>query len=351
MSVELVPSRLEPRFVPRIWGQRRLDPLFASRGEFPEPIGEVWLTGRDCRVADGPFAGRTLGEAWRSMPADWAGWLLKGHEDFPLLVKFIFPAEKLSIQVHPDDDYARMHEADARARGKTEMWYAVAAEAGAEVLVGLRPGITPEMFRQAIAQGAAETCLARIAVAPGDAIFVPAGTVHTIGPGLVLCEIQEYSDVTYRVFDYNRLAADGRPRPLHIEHALAALCAENPRAGKLAPARVARGDMTKSYFIACRYFAAEKWEFAARAAAATSGERFEILIFLFGTGGLDCCRESKRYARGEAWLLPAGLGAYALVPASPTTLLRVCVPDLAEFDSRLAGEGVPEARRAGLLWP
>jgi mannose-6-phosphate isomerase len=350
--------------MPRIWGRRRLDPLFSSAGEFPEPIGEAWLTGRDCRVADGPFAGWALGEAWRAMPAEWAGWRLRPvrrsphqageggeHEDFPLLVKFIFPAEKLSIQVHPDDEYAQAHEAVAGGRGKTEMWYAVAAEPGAEVLLGLRPGVTLEMFRQAIAEGTAEACLERVPVAPRDAIFVPPGTVHTIGPGLVLCEIQEYSDITYRVFDYNRLTAEGRPRPLHFEKAFAVIRPENRRAGKVAPARVTRGAVTKTYLAACRYFAAEKWQFEARAAAATSGERFELLIFLAGAGTFECCREPKRYAPGEAWFLPAGLGAYALAPANPTVLLRAYIPDLAEFDSRLAREGVPEAERARLISP
>jgi mannose-6-phosphate isomerase len=361
MSVEPVPSRLEPRFLPRIWGTRRLDSLFSAEGEFPEPIGEAWLTGRDCRLADGPFAGRTLEEAWRAMPLEWVGWRLSParrsltgggeREDFPLLVKFIFPAEKLSIQVHPDDDYARAHEAAAGGRGKTEMWYAVAAGPGAEVLVGLRPGVTREKFRRAIADGVAEDCLERIPVEPGDAIFVPAGTVHTIGPGLVLCEIQEYSDITYRVFDYNRLTAEGRPRALHLEKALEVLRPQNKRAGKVAPARVTRGGIAKTYFAACRYFAAEKWELAARAAAATAGGGFEILIILAGTGALECCRESKRYAPGQAWLLPANLGAYALAPDAPTALLRAYVPDLAELELTLTREGVAEAERARLIAP
>ncbi len=123
---------------------------------------------------------------------------------FPLLVKFIFSEDKLSVQVHPDDEYAARHEKAAGGRGKTEMWYAVRARAGAEVLVGLKPGVNREKFEQSIGNGTAEECLERIAMREGDAVFVPAGTAHTIGAGLVLCEIQEHSDLTYRVYDYSR---------------------------------------------------------------------------------------------------------------------------------------------------
>ncbi len=188
----------------RIWGARSLAPLFLEKTNLAEPIGEVWLTGNECVFADGPFAGRPLGEAWRAMPPEWAGTQLDTSKPFPLLVKFLFPEDILSIQVHPDDEYARQHEAHTGWTGKTEMWHAIAARPGAEVLVGLKEEVTPESFRAAITDGTAEKCLARVRVEPGDTIFVPAGTVHTIGPGLVLCEIQENSDLTYRVFDYNR---------------------------------------------------------------------------------------------------------------------------------------------------
>ncbi len=140
---------------------------------------------------------------------------------FPLLVKFLFPEQKLSVQVHPDDDYARAHEAAAGGTGKTEMWYVVSARAGAEVFVGLRDGVTPDSFRRAIANGGVEDCLRKFSIAAGDAVFVPAGTAHTIGPGSILCEIQENSDLTYRVFDYNRKNPDGSARELHIEKAMA----------------------------------------------------------------------------------------------------------------------------------
>ena len=131
------PIRIEPTFSPRIWGARSLAPLFPEKINLVEPLGEAWLTGVDCKIANGPFAGKTLGAAWREMPADWRGAGLASSPEFPLLVKFIFPKDKLSIQVHPDDAYASIHEKSSGGRGKTEMWHIVSAEPGAELLAGL----------------------------------------------------------------------------------------------------------------------------------------------------------------------------------------------------------------------
>lgn len=313
-----VPCRLQPQFVPRIWGARSLAPLFPDKGNLAEPIGEVWLTGNDCAFADGPFAGRTLADAWRAMPPEWAGSRLDTQKPFPLLVKFLFPEDILSIQVHPDDEYARQHEAQTGWSGKTEMWHAIAARPGAEVLVGLKEEVTPESFRAAIADGTAEKCLNRIPVAAGDTIFVPAGTVHTIGPGLVLCEIQENSDLTYRVFDYNRPGLDGKPRSLHIEKALAVTRFGKQLGGKTQP-------LTR-HALTCPYFETRRLDFAGPFAAETSRERFELLIVLAGRGQIEAAGAGLAYAQGEAWLLPAALGAYHLAPSAPTAVLHSFVP-------------------------
>src|SRR6266404_2339218 len=155
--VRPAPTRIEPIFVPRIWGARSLAPLFPEKSNLLEPIGEVWLTGVDCRIGSGPFAGKTLGEAWAEMPAEWRGTRLASVKNFPLLVKFIFPNDKLSIQVHPDDAYASVHEKAAGGRGKTEMWHAVSAEAGAHVLIGLVPKADKERFLRAIETHSLET--------------------------------------------------------------------------------------------------------------------------------------------------------------------------------------------------
>ena len=225
------------------------------------------MTGNDCRFANGPFSGKTLGEAWPEMPAEWTGTAVEsGHDgpkgEFPLLVKFIFTEEKLSVQVHPDDDYAARHEQAAGGRGKTEMWYAVRARPGAEVLVGLKSSITAEKLRSAIAEGTAEDCLERVPLCPGEVMFVPAGTAHTIGPGLVLCEIQQQSDLTYRVYDYNRRDAKGQTRPLHVEKALEVMRFGKQIGGKAKPLRRVRGAAMETHYVACQYFATEQWKFA-----------------------------------------------------------------------------------------
>jgi mannose-6-phosphate isomerase len=348
--VKLRPSRLEPVFVPRIWGAHRLDPLFPEKTTLAEPVGEVWLTGNECRFADGPFAGRGLGEAWGEMTPEWTGTRAGKDGPFPLLVKFLFPEAKLSVQVHPNDEYAQKHE--AAGAGKTEMWYTVAARAGAEVKAGLKPGIGPDAFRRAIAASTVEDCLETIPVRAGDAIFVPAGTVHTIGPGATLCEIQEYSDITYRIFDYNRLTAEGRPRALHIEQAFAVVNFAEQSGGKIEPVRLERGPVEETYFVACRYFATEKWEFTERVAAATSCEHFDLLIVLVGSGQIEFGSDAVDYAPAQAWLVPAALGAYQLSPAARTSLLRTYVPDsLDGFVRRLADRGVPEAAWSRLVYP
>jgi mannose-6-phosphate isomerase len=352
-NASLCPARLEPIFSARPWGARTLAPLFPEKSNLAEPLGEAWMTGVECRFASGLFAGQKLGDVWRTLPPAWTGTKINAADgSFPLLVKFIFAEEKLSVQVHPDDEYAARHEQAAGGRGKTEMWYAIHARPGAEVLAGLKPDITPEIFKRAIEDGSAEDCLQHVPMRAGEAIFVPAGTAHTIGVGLVLCEIQEYSDLTYRVFDYNRRDAQGRSRELHIEKALQVIRFGEQRGGKIKPERIAHGGVTKTYFIACRFFAAEKWEFAARMDAATSPEHFDVLIFLEGRGSIQWGGESVEYAPAQTWLLPAALGEYHLAPCERTSLLRAYVPvPLDEFARKLAAQGVSEAALSHLVYP
>lgn len=347
-----VPAQLEPRFVERIWGARSLTPLFPGHTNLAEPVGEVWLTGDDSCFAAGPWAGRPLGQVWPLMPVEWRGTRLAAETRFPLLVKFLFPEQKLSIQVHPDDDYAARHEAAAGGRGKTEMWYVVAARPGAEVLVGLKPEVTAEQFRKAISGDGLEELLERIPLAAGEAVFVPAGTVHTIGPGLVLCEIQESSDLTYRVYDYNRLTSAGTPRELHVEKALRVIRFGERRGRKALPVELPGGPARRTIFAACRHFATERWELAEPAGAQTAPERFELLIILSGSGILDSSDAAQNYGPAQAWLLPAALGEFTLAPREPTTLLRTWVPDLErEFASPPPGSGISPAWWARVVFP
>jgi mannose-6-phosphate isomerase len=200
-----------PIFDERPWGVRDLRPLYTR--VIKEPIGESWLTWEDNRVANGPLAGRTLASLSKEFRRDLVGQLSCYEDRFPLLVKFLFPGDKLSVQVHPDDAQARK---DGFPCGKTECWYVLQAEPGAQVALGLKPGVTLDQFRDAIQNTRAEELLNWLDVFAGDMLYVAAGTVHTIGGGMILVETQQTSDVTYRLYDY------GRPRQIHVAEGLAA---------------------------------------------------------------------------------------------------------------------------------
>ena len=205
----LPPLKLKPVFAERVWGKTSLLPWYAETGT-SEKVGEAWLTGPECVVVGGEHDGRKL----KDVAQQCIGTLSKAEDDteFPILVKMLFPDDKLSIQVHPDDEQAK---ALGLKRGKTECWYVLEATPGASVACGLTPGVSVEDVRTAIANGTVEDLMVKLPVAVGDMIFVDAGTVHAIGPGVVLLEVQQTCDVTYRLFDY------GRERELHLEKGLA----------------------------------------------------------------------------------------------------------------------------------
>lgn len=219
--MDLYPIRLSPEFKERIWGTRDLSPIF---GEAPgtAPIGEVWLTDDECKVANGPLAGTTLAELAQRFGRQLVGAMAPQADRFPLLVKFLFSREKLSVQVHPDDETARR---SGLPCGKTECWYVLDAKPGATIGLGLKPRTTKAEFEKAIREVRAEELLNWIDVKPGEMYYVDAGTVHTIGPGSVLLETQQNSDTTYRLYDY------GRPREIHVEQGLAAM-KERTNAGR-----------------------------------------------------------------------------------------------------------------------
>jgi mannose-6-phosphate isomerase len=244
---ELGPFRLAPWFSKRPWGRLDLRPWYESTGT-SEPVGEAWLTGPESVVETGPMAGRTLAQV-----AAEAGEALLGAgridkskgAEFPLLVKLLFPNDKLSVQVHPDDAQAQEL---GQPRGKTECWYVLEAAPSATIGLGLREGATAEAVRAGIADGTLEQLMEWVPVAVGDMVFVDAGTVHAIGPGVVLLETQQTCDTTFRMYDY------GRPRELHVEQALRTMKTQTA-AGKVKP--VAMDGFTRlieqKYFVVDRY--------------------------------------------------------------------------------------------------
>lgn len=324
----------------RIWGMRSLAPLFPEKTNLPEPIGEVWLTGVDCKIATGAFAGKTLGEAWREMPPEWRGTRFTKPSDFPLLIKFIFPNDKLSIQVHPDDAYASVHEKAAGGRGKTEMWHVLSAEPGASVLVGLKPGVTKEAFAKALENHTLEDLFQRHPVQAGDTYFVPARAPHTIGPGMVICEVQEYSDLTYRVYDYGRVDGQGRPRELHIQKALEVLDFVAEVKGRLTthPVELPAGNAAE-HLVTCPYFSVDRWDISSRFDVRRLPRAvFCLWVFVQGEGTVTWVTSSTdgesiaafAYKRGECWFIPPDLVVHDIQPKDKTGLLEALVPETSE---------------------
>jgi mannose-6-phosphate isomerase len=331
------PFRIEPIFSERLWGARSLAPFFPEMHDLKSPVGEAWLTALDCQIAGGPFKGKTLGQAWKDMTIPWRGMNFAGGEDFPLLLKFIFPTDKLSIQVHPDDAYAAIHEIAAGGRGKTEMWYVVSADPGARLLAGLKPGATKEKFLVALADHSVEDLFQSHEVHAGDTFFIPAGLPHTIGPDMVICEVQQYSDLTYRLYDYDRRDANGKPRELHIDKALEVMNYNSSIGGKVEPRplQTFRKQLWLD-LVECPYFSTSRFEFdqpSEHHSRIRPGppQEFSLWVFLEGEGQVDwvCNRYDKSrsslgkffYKPGECWFLPAVFMGRDYYPKTKTSVL------------------------------
>ncbi len=249
---ELYPFLMSPMFDPRPWGTTDLSPIYPNH-RFAEKIGESWLTGDDGKVANGPLKGKSLAELSMQYGRALVGDAAKDATRFPLLTKFLFPHEKLSVQVHPDDEAARQL---GQPCGKTECWYVAHAKSGAQIGLGLKPGVTRAQFEQAIQQQRAEELLNWINVFPGEMIYVAGGTVHTLGPGSIIVETQQQSDTTYRLYDY------GRRRELHLKEGFAVL-KESVASGKVigsAPANIGGTKNRRSPLVASSFFVVEMFE-------------------------------------------------------------------------------------------
>jgi mannose-6-phosphate isomerase len=332
-SETLYPLTFTPALRDYVWGGRNLESLY-GRSLPPGPTAESWeISGHPVaptRVDNGPLAGRLLPDVLADLGADLAGtragWALERGK-FPLLVKLLDAEQRLSVQVHPSDDYALVHENGEL--GKTEMWYILHARPGAQLILGLRPGVTPGAFRQAIADHKLETCLHHLPVRAGDAVFVPAGSVHAILEGIIAAEVQQNSDMTYRVYDWGRLGADGQPRPLHVEKSLAVIDFQQIEPGPYRPVPVAvEAGITRHEISRCQYFVVEKVTLAPGAvyAGSTTGATLEIWGTVEGGGELVWAGDPIPLPAIRFCLVPARLGDFALRAAGPATLLRVYLP-------------------------
>ena len=308
---QLYPFLMVPIFDERPWGVRDLRPIYTRA--VAEAIGESWLTWEDNRVANGPLAGRSLADLSKEFRRDLVGRLSCYEDRFPLLVKFLFPGSKLSVQVHPDDEGAQKN---GYPCGKTECWYVLQAQPGAQVSLGLKPGVTLDEFRQAIEETRAEDLLNWVDVFAGDMLYVAAGTVHTIGGGMILVETQQTSDVTYRLYDY------GRPRELHIQEGLAATKLHT-NAGKV----VRRAGDDPNLLVRSPFFAVEKMKLRDDCQAELSGDSPHILVAVNGAGIVESeGMEPITFATGDAVVIPACVRGYSVRPQWELELMRMSLP-------------------------
>ena len=318
------PLLFEPLYKDYIWGGRRLENLGKK---LPEGIvAESWEIA--CHpsgmgvVSNGPLKGRTLQELMDEYGQQLIGTELSTGDDnkFPLLIKLIDASKDLSVQVHPDDEYAFINENGEL--GKNEMWYVVDALPGTKLVSGVKPGISRDDFKKAIEEDRVEECLNFVEVNAGDCFNIPAGLVHAIGAGNLICEIQQNSNTTYRVYDYNRTDDKGNKRPLHVEKALDVMDFSTREKIRYTGLTIGDDSIRRTFLVANEYFSVEKISFTDSFEENTEGERFHCFTVLDGYMEIN----GIRIPRAHSCLIPASAGKY--VVSGTGTVIKSYVPDL-----------------------
>ncbi len=325
----IYPFRCKPIYKEKIWGGRWFEEGLARKLPDNKLIGESWEL--SCRpdemseVLNGSLAGKTIAELIHLHPEDLLGdrVISQGIDPFPLLIKFLDAKERLSVQVHPNNAYMTAKGTDDL--GKSELWYVLSAEPDARLVIGVKEGVTPEIFEQGILHGNLDEYLTEVTVKPGDTFYIPAGTVHAIMEGVRIAEIQQNSDTTFRIYDWNRLGLDGRPRDLHIKEALEmidfncndAICHE----GIL----ISGNGWQRHLITICEYFAVEEL-LVENYGGKVNPERFEVWMVVEGSGELVVQGEKYQLSLGETWFIPAVLGSYHLT--GEIKILRSYIPDI-----------------------
>jgi len=319
--MSLYPLKFKPRYVKKMWGGRKIEKIL-GKSPPPGPIGESWELydfppgvvdeSHDwisSEVAEGPLAGKTLHELVREFGKDLYGDipLVGPHGQFPILIKFLDAREDLSVQVHPDEAYAK---ANPGAHLKNEAWYIVHADPGSRLLNGLKPGITRESFAKAISAGSVESTIQSIPAKIGDCFYLPSGTVHALGAGILAAEVQTPSDTTYRVFDFNRIdPSTGKLRTLHIEQAMKCIDFAAPAPPKPTAPQLAQ----------CDYFSIRKVELKKGGKTSNPSGEPIVLMFIEGKGRMM----SVEFKRGDTILLPAALKEATVIADEDSLWLEV----------------------------
>ena len=324
----LYPLRFEPIYQYRLWGGRRLADLLTAPLPGDGPIGEAWvLSDRDdhaSRVADGPLKGRTIGQLVEQFPEQLLGRLAGRFSRFPLLLKFLDVREMLSLQVHPADD--RKDLLPAGETGKTEAWVVLEAGTKSRIYAGLKPGTTTDDLRRAVASGVVADNVASFVPKQGDGVLVPAGTVHSLGD-VVVFEIQENSDVTFRLDDWGHVdPKTGRPRALQVDQALSAIDVAQGAVAPVSPVVEETAPVERERLFDCGYFRLWRLRGQSPFAVGAAGAP-RILVCLEGAGRVEHDGGSYAADKGDVLLLPAVVGACVFRPSGTVTLLEVALPE------------------------
>ncbi len=325
----LYPLRFEPIYQYRLWGGRRLADLLTAPLPGDGPIGEAWvLSDRDdhpSHVADGPLKGRTIGQLLKQFPEQMLGKLAGRFRRFPLLLKFLDAREMLSVQVHPGDAHTDL--LPAGETGKTEAWVVLEAGTESRIYAGLKPGTTADDLRRSLTNGVVADDLTWFTPKPGDGVFLPAGTVHSLGGDVVVFEVQQNSDVTFRLYDWGHVdGKTGQPRALQVDQALACIDFAEGAVGRVTPVVEATTPMERQRLFQCDHF----WLWRLRGQSpftvgAAGAPR--VLVCIDGMGQVEHGGATYAVGKGDVFLLPALIGACIVRPQSAVTLLEIALPD------------------------
>ncbi len=329
--MDVLPLIFEPIFKRRVWGGRRLETCLQKKLPLDDPIGESWevadLEGDQSVVAVGPHAGKTFAEMIQWWGADLLGRAALIDGRFPLLLKFLDAAQPLSVQVHPSEEQARL--AGGTVRMKNEAWYVIDAAPESWILRGLKDGVDAEELRRAIGAGRIETVMNRIPARRGHAYYLPSGTPHALGPGVLVAEVQTPSDVTYRLFDWNRVEpATGQPRDLHVELALSSMRYEAVPPQTEHPQHLASVWTSITSLVRCESFVVERVRMAAGVEQPIPHEELVIWMMLEGSGRVTCrgLKDPMSLGIGNTIVLPAGLKDARISVDETSLFLEVTLP-------------------------
>ncbi len=327
-EIPLYPLRFEPIYQYRLWGGRRLADLLSAPLPGDGPIGEAWLLSdredHPSRVANGPFKGQSIGQLLHQWPEQLLGKLAGHFHRFPLLLKFIDVNDMLSVQVHPSDRQTQY--IPAGETGKTEAWVVLEAGTKSRIYAGLKPATTTDTLQQALANGTVADYLASFTPKPGDGIFIPAGTVHSLG-NVVVFEVQENSDVTFRLYDWNHVdARTGKPRPLQVDQAMACIDLAQGTIGPVVPMVDEVKSVSREGLFDCEHFAL--WRFCAESPFGVGAEKTpRVLVCLVGNGKVVHDGSDYAIGKGDVLLLPAVVGACLCRPRGVINLLEISLPE------------------------